>query len=392
MKILLVCDVLGEENNGTTIAAMNLVRFLQKRGHEVRILCADQEKRGLPNYYIVKNLSLGKLIDKYVAKVGVTLARAEKSVIEQAMDGVDLVHIMLPFALGKAAAKIAKRKGLPITAGFHCQAENITAYLKINRLRLINHIIYLYMYHKLYKHVDGIHYPTQFIRHEFERHIGKETPAYVISNGVSDKVQKKSVAKPVELQNKFVILSTGRYAREKSQDTLIKAVAMSKYRDQIQLILAGQGTKECAYKKLAKRLHINPIFKLMNRDEIIDVLNYADMYVHSADIELEGIACLEAIACGKLVLVSSSRLSATRGFAVDDKCIFKSRSPKDLARAIDYFIENPKERAVIADKYLQEAQIYNQEECMNQMENMMKEVCDLVEKRKKDRLLLRPTK
>ena len=28
MKITIVCDVLGEENNGTTLAAMNLIRAL----------------------------------------------------------------------------------------------------------------------------------------------------------------------------------------------------------------------------------------------------------------------------------------------------------------------------------------------------------------------------
>lgn len=33
MKILVVCDVLGKENNGTTIAAMNLIRYLKSRGH-----------------------------------------------------------------------------------------------------------------------------------------------------------------------------------------------------------------------------------------------------------------------------------------------------------------------------------------------------------------------
>ena len=31
MVITIVCDVLGQENNGTTIAAMNLVRSLKKR-------------------------------------------------------------------------------------------------------------------------------------------------------------------------------------------------------------------------------------------------------------------------------------------------------------------------------------------------------------------------
>ncbi len=392
MRILLVCDVLGEENNGTTIATMNLVRALKSKGHDVRILCADQNKRGLENYFIVKNLSFGKLLDKYVAKVGVTLAKPEKSVIEKAMEGVDLVHIMLPFALGKAAVKIARKKGIPMTAGFHCQAENFTAYIKLNRLQLLNHLVYQHFYNKVYRYVDAIHYPTEFIKQTFEANIKKRTNGYVISNGVNGRIKKKVVEKPVTLKDKFVILSTGRYAREKSQDTLLKAVALSKYKDKIQLILAGQGTKENAYKKLAEKLKLTPIFKLYDRDEIVNVINYSDMYVHPADIELEGIACLEAIACGKLVIVSSSKLSATKSFAVDDKCIFKSRNAKDLAKIIDYFIEHENERLVYEEKYLKESGVFNQDECMAQMEKMMKEVYELAREREKNRLLLRSAK
>lgn len=41
MKITIVCDVLGEENNGTTIAAMNLIRSLKAKGHNVTVVCPD---------------------------------------------------------------------------------------------------------------------------------------------------------------------------------------------------------------------------------------------------------------------------------------------------------------------------------------------------------------
>ena len=44
MNITVVCDVLGLENNGVTIAAMNLIRFLKSRNHNVRVLCADESK------------------------------------------------------------------------------------------------------------------------------------------------------------------------------------------------------------------------------------------------------------------------------------------------------------------------------------------------------------
>lgn len=35
MIVAVICDVLGEENNGTTIAAMNLIRTLRAKGHQV---------------------------------------------------------------------------------------------------------------------------------------------------------------------------------------------------------------------------------------------------------------------------------------------------------------------------------------------------------------------
>lgn len=67
MKIAVVSDVLGEENNGTTIAAMNLIRSLRAKGHEVRIICPDTEKTGEFGYYIVKTLNVGPL-NGYVEK------------------------------------------------------------------------------------------------------------------------------------------------------------------------------------------------------------------------------------------------------------------------------------------------------------------------------------
>lgn len=46
MRIVVVCDVLGAENNGTTVAAMNLIRSLRAKGHEVRVVCPDQTREG----------------------------------------------------------------------------------------------------------------------------------------------------------------------------------------------------------------------------------------------------------------------------------------------------------------------------------------------------------
>lgn len=384
MIVTVVCDVLGEENNGTTIAAMNLIRFLKSQGHTVRILCGDQDKIGQKNCFVVPNIDFGKLLNAYVKRVGVKIAKPDEHIVRQAIEGADIVHIMIPLWLGITAVKVANELNIPVTAGFHMQAENLTCYIKLNKIKFINNYVYKFIYKKLYKKVDGIHYPTNFIKNIFEGRIKHTTPAYVISNGVHSYVKKRESKRPEELEGKIIVLSTGRYAREKSQDTLIKAMKYSKYKDKIQLILAGQGVKDKYYKKLAKKVGVEPIFKFFSRTEIIDVLNYGDFYVHPAEAELEGIACLEAIACGKMTLVSDSKLSATKEFAIDDKCIFKCRNPKDLARVLDYWIEHPEEKAEYEKKYLETSTVYNQDECMKKMEKMLFEVIDAKKRQTKE--------
>ncbi len=374
ITILIVCDVLGEENNGTTIAAMNLIRHFRSRGYTVRVLCPDEDKVGKEGYYVIPKLNLGRALNAYVKKAGVTLAKADEKIIREALCGVDHAHIMLPFAVGSKTAKIAKELGISVTAGFHMQAENFTSYIKLNRLAPLNHAVYKYIYRALYRHVDAIHYPTEFIKGVFEKQIKKATRGYVISNGVHSYVAKRESERPSELCGKTVITTTGRYAREKSQDTLIKAMKYSKHKDDIQLILAGQGVKERHYKKLAKKVGIEPIFKLYSRRELIDVLNYSDIYAHPAEVELEGIACLEAVAVGRLTIVSNSKKAATGDFAIDEKCRFISRDPKDLAKVIDYWIDHPEERKIYEERYLSGSVIYAQDACMRRMEEMVLEI------------------
>lgn len=374
MTVVIVCDVLGEENNGTTIAAMNLIRYLKAQGHETRILCADQDKNDQPGVYVAPNLNLGFLLNAYVAKAGVTLAKPEAAIINRALEGADHVHVMMPFSLGIKAAKLALRRGLPVTAGFHMQAQNFTAYIGMNKVWLANWIVYQFIYRQLFRRIDAIHYPTQFIREVFEKNTGCRTKGYVISNGVHAYVKPQALEKPPRYRDKIVILTTGRYSREKSQDTLLKAVRYSKYKDKIQLILGGQGVKEARYRKLAQKLPVKPVMQLYSRTQIIDVLNYADLYVHPAEVELEGIACIEAIACGKLTIVSDSSHAATKNFAVDSKCVFKNRNPKDLARVIDYWIEHPHERQLYESRYLESSAAFAQDACMQQMEDMIREV------------------
>ena len=369
MIICMVCDVLGEANNGTSIAAMNLINSLRLKGHTVRVVCPDKARKGEPDYYIVPPLSLGPL-SKYVQKNGVVIAKPSKKVLTKALDGADHIHIMMPFMLGRLAVRMARRRGLSVTAGFHCQAENFTSHIFMKNNRLANFLTYKSFYHLCYKYVDAVHYPTEFIRDVFE-HYGGKTNGYIISNGVNKQFCPMKAERPKEFEDKKIILFTGRYSKEKSHKILIDAAKKSSYSDSIQLIFAGDGPLKKKLIKQSRGLKNRAVFRFFSREDLVKVINYSDLYVHPAEIEIEAIACLEAISCGLVPVISDSKRSATRYFARDEKNLFPCNDSKALALRIDYWFDHPEEKELCRLAYLKDNKKFDFDECMDQMEKMI---------------------
>ena len=90
-------------------------------------------------------------------------------------------------------------------------------------------------------------------------------------------------------------------------------------------------------------------------------------------MEIEGIACLEAISCGLIPLISDSERSATRDFAVDGRCLFRNKNSKDLAEKIDFWIENPEVKKEYEKRYLSFANNFSLLSSMKQMRDMLSE-------------------
>ena len=372
MIITVVCDVLGEENNGVVIAEMNLIRYLKSAGHDVRVLCPDETKEGTEGFYVVPTRSFG-LFDDYVRKNGVSLAKPDDSVVRAAVEGADLVHLMLPFTLSKAALAVAKENGIPTTAGVHLMAENFSMHLFMGGVKLANRVVYDHFFDVIGK-CDAVHYVTKFLRDLYEGMFG-ETNGYVISNGVNDRF--RPCGEPDLSDGLYRIIYTGRLAREKNQKALIDAVALSKYRDKIKVTFAGCGPLSDYLHKRVKRKKINAEFGFFSRDELVKKLNESYLYVHAAKVEAEGIGCLEAIACGTVPIMCNSPKSATKDYALCPQSLFAVGKPKDLAAKIDWWIEHPAERAEWSRKYADFAvKDFGQTHCMQEMERMFVETVE----------------
>ena len=375
MNVTIICEVLGEANNGTSVAAYNLINHLKAKGHNVKVVCPDEDKRGQDGWYVLPQKNFGAIINRMLKRNGVVMPKFSKDIIGEAIKDADVVHIMIPLFMARKCSKFVKRAGKPITAGFHAQAENFTSHIGLMGSRIINNIIYRWYYGNLYKRADCIHYPTQFIRDVFEKQIGRKTNGAVISNGVNDCFRPAPAEKPERYRDKFCVLFTGRFSKEKSHKVLIKAVAESKYADRIQLFFAGNGPTEKRVMRMGeKRLPNAPVIGFYSREELVGLINSCDLYCHPAEVEIEAIACLEAICCGLVPVIADSPKCATKNFALDGRCLFKVNDSADLAKKIDYFIEHPEERAALRERYLRESASFDQRTCMEQMEQMLLDV------------------
>ena len=400
MKILFALECANQPTNGTTASCIRFAKELEKKGHEVTIIGCDRivgeayhRYYGLPKYHF-------PVTDPLIVKGGFLVCRLIYETLYEAIKGQDLVHVFLPFKLGNVCRLIAQEQGIACTTAFHIVPQNVTAAMHLAWSKLINGILLYSFKRYLYNQIKYVHCPSQMAADIMKRHKFKNNEARVFSNGVIPFFKKlDNVTKPEAYKDKFIVCMSGRLVDEKRQDLLIKAVARSKYNKNIQVILMGQGTNYKRYLRLSKKL-VNPIvIKFCTQEEVREILNYIDLYVHASDYEIEGIAAIEAITCGAVPVISNSKYCATKEFSLDDEhCLFKRGSNKDLMRKIEWFYENPLESERLRAVYLASSEKYALSHQVDKLEQMFfdavkdqKEGKDLhsIKPRRKDKRLLK---
>jgi 1-acyl-sn-glycerol-3-phosphate acyltransferase len=263
--------------------------------------------------------------------------------------------------------------GVAVTGAFHCQPENVTYNLKIP-FRWAHAFVYCLFRVMLYGKIDTIHCPSPFAARELRKH-KYNARLHIISNGILPcfkPSEQAPASAPGSADGKFHIMTTGRLAPEKKQELLIKAVAASSYADKIQLHIIGRGPmlKKCM--KLGAKLPNPPEFvsNFIPQEELIQRLQCADLYVHTSDVELESLACLEAISCGVVPVISDSETSAASQFALDDRSLFKKHKYLDLRDKIDWWIEHPEEITSMKKRYVEESRLFMIDESAKKMDQM----------------------
>lgn len=371
MKILIVMNDYFNKSNGMCISTQRFVASMRDFGHEVRI-CAN-DKNGTPDYPL--NVLHIPIFDRIITKEGFTFSKIDRATLKEAVSWADIVHVEDPFLICTEACKLAKSMNKPVTGTFHIYPENMTYSVYLGKSNFFNTLFMLYFKHMVYNKCDAVMCPSSAVTKRLKRYFF-HPKLYTISNGIKDKIvdygsSHQDIRANHKENDKFQIITVGRYSKEKNQKLLLQALKKSKHLDQIELIVAGKGPLEKQLKQLANELPCKVTFGFYTQTELIHEMLRSDLYVHCADIEIEGMSCMEAFACGTVPLISNAKLSSTKSFALTKDNLFEARNADDMAKKIDYFIEHPEILTLLRKKYLDLANQLRVSESTKQLLEMM---------------------
>jgi 1,2-diacylglycerol 3-alpha-glucosyltransferase len=334
LRIAFVVDVIEGVKNGGVVSAQRFVAALRER-HQVTVISTGAPGPGKVVLPAFTPPPFGRLM----REMGFAFAVPRRAALEEVFRRADVVHVQFPFWLGFRAAAIARRLGTPLVAAFHVQPENLYRNVGIRWQRLDEWTYRLFL-RKLFDRADAVVCPTPFALTELRRR-GLQTPAEVISNGIAPEFGPAPLERPERHRGKFLLLAVGRLAREKRHDVILEGVRRSRHAHRIQLVVTGRGPEEARVRRLGATLPIPAEVGFLSDGELRRLLVTADLLVHASEVELEGMAVLEALGCGTPALVADSPASATPALAPSPDFLFRPGDAADLARRLDALLDDP---------------------------------------------------
>ncbi|ALG06973.1 glycosyltransferase [Kibdelosporangium phytohabitans] len=340
MRIVMLLDAWDDAPTGAVISTRRFTERLRDRGHTVTVVSTGTQgpdKIALPELRV-------PFAQPIITKMRTPLAWPDRRSLARALADADVVHVHTPFLLAMRGITMAKAAGVPTVATFHVRAEHVLRNIGV-RGQATADLLSRFLLRTVYGRCDHVICPSGFGENELRRH-GLRTPATVVSNGIPEEYRPQ----PRPANDRFVILSVGRLAPEKRHDVLIEAVRRSRHEQRIQLVVLGDGPLRDRLREQARGL-TNPVhFDCLPPGELISHYNAADLYVHTAEIEVECMSVLEAMACGLPCLIAESATDGTARLARSERFRFPAGAPHELAARIDYWIDHPEQvRAARAD-------------------------------------------
>ena len=386
MKILFVVNSYFSKGNGLDESARRTVQALRDAGQEVRVLSGKnfEDSDGPQPEYPMEKFHF-PLMQPMLDSFGYAYADWHGPVVEEAVRWADVIHLEETFFLHHAAMNWAKKLGKPITGTYHVHPENIVFNCLGHRAGyLICQILYRYWCRVFYDNYQYLQCPTDNVRDRLIRHRVKAY-CFTLSNGVIPDKCIRPQTPPADYYDEnrpLDLIYIGRTAIEKDQPTLYKAIRLSKYAKRIRLHIAGKGPMLKEYTRMAEKLYedgvvsYKPTIEFCNRDQLRELAAKADLAVHCAYVEVEGMSITEAMQQAVVPVIATARYSGTSAYALDERSVFPEGDAKALAERIDYWFDHPQKRWAMGFRYAESMKKYEIANCAQALIDMFQKAID----------------
>lgn len=323
MKILITTDWYDPVINGVVTSVHTLMKELEKRGHEVRVLTLSRNHWSYQkdNVYYMGSAGEGRIYPEARFRLP-----AWGGYVRELMEWrPDLIHTQCEFSTFFPARKIACQLDIPMIHTCHTVYEDYTHYFSPKKTWGKN--VVREMTRRLSRQVSGMIVPSEKTRRILEGY-QVECPLWVIPSGIdlscfagrggdsSGKDAWKGRTCRGTIRERYgitpeitVLLYVGRLAREKNIGELLTFQKQLKGRGTV-LMLVGDGPYRETLERQVRELEIEDSVVLTGMipgNEVWKYYQAGDLFVSASTSETQGMTCAESLASGLPLLCRKDR-------------------------------------------------------------------------------------
>ncbi len=377
LKIGIFTDSYPPSLDGVATSVYASARELKKRGHDVYIIAPAQPHRtDFKHVYRILSVQLYK---EPPIRWGVEIPQL--STVQVSLLDFDLIHGHSGGPISLMGWQIAQIRDIPFIETYHTMWRHYRHYFPVPVLWkpwVLNKLCGYFG-----NHCDALVAPSEKVKKELEL-IGVKKPVYVVPSGIDlEEYQEERTENflhkllGLEAQIK-ILLSVGRFEREKNDDFLIKSFALVvKTHPKTVLVLIGQGRDEEKLKALTYMLEISDsVFFLstgIGHGDMPKVYRDSYLFLFSSKTETQGLAIVEALATGVPVVALKDK--AFEGTLFDGQnCLLSEENERLFAKKVSHLLENTHLHQKLSNNAEKMVQNFSAENTASKLESVYEDV------------------
>lgn len=258
---------------------------------------------------------------------------------------LEAIHSHHPFLLGQAAATKAEELDLPLIFTFHTRYRDYSHYVSLKQ-DLVKDAIDVWLGEYMQK-CHHIVVPSEGIKEVLAENYGVTRQITALPTGIDIRPYQAADDQTVRQERDWgddkVLISIGRLAQEKNWETLIAGAAqVMQERDDVRLVIIGDGEQRKALKKYAEELGVGNQVEFTGKIPFEDVPRYlkaADLFCFASLTETQGLVTMEALAAD-LPVVAVDATGTSDVVEHGKQGLLTENDSEALAQALEKVIED----------------------------------------------------